>query len=375
MEPNEIEIKNLCPMIAMISAGKTSLLKVLFDIDYLESSPGIGTKFVTIIRYNPEVGSNPKFYHLLLKKKNDDSYIYLKDIRTEVVEGRENIKKKVIELNDELKNKEVPYCEIFYFLEIGTSNFIEDKEYLKNYDLVDIPGVSEYKTQEKIILPTPTNNGKEYSIIKKNTTDNNTEDLGAPDFPFFIPSQTPISSNKKDITIEDEMKTYNPEKEKNYLTEIFKIIKYKMSNGIIVFNIENYQLIENYRIIGKLQKVINKPIENFLILLNKIDKSENRNYDINTLGCKIVEYFPNGNIFNFTKNTILACSAIQLENELKMNKSFYHLFYYHFINFLMNNQKDSDNFSTQSRNTENFMEYLKTLIMNFRKNLKKKKFL
>ena len=67
MEPNEIEIKNLCPMIAMISAGKTSLLKVLFDIDYLESSPGIGTKFVTIIRYNPEVGSNPKFYHLLLK--------------------------------------------------------------------------------------------------------------------------------------------------------------------------------------------------------------------------------------------------------------------------------------------------------------------
>ena len=49
MENSKIEIKYLCPMIGMISTGKTSLLKVLFDIDFLESSPGIGTKFVNII--------------------------------------------------------------------------------------------------------------------------------------------------------------------------------------------------------------------------------------------------------------------------------------------------------------------------------------
>ena len=30
-------------------------------------------------------------------------------------------------------------------IEVGEANFIEDKEYLKNYDLVDIPEVNKYK--------------------------------------------------------------------------------------------------------------------------------------------------------------------------------------------------------------------------------------
>jgi len=64
----KVEIRNLSPMIAMISSGKTSILKVIYDIDFLETSPGIGTKFVTIIRYNPEVGKEPKFYPLIVKK-------------------------------------------------------------------------------------------------------------------------------------------------------------------------------------------------------------------------------------------------------------------------------------------------------------------
>ena len=86
--------------------------------------------------------------------------------------------------------------------------------------------------------------------------------------------------------VEKEMENYDPSKEKNYLTEIFRIIKNKMNNGIIVFSIDNYQHVENYRIIAKLHKVINKPIENFLIFLNKIDKSENRKYDLLTLNNK-----------------------------------------------------------------------------------------
>ena len=41
-----------------------------------------------------------------------------------------------------------------------------------------------------------------------------------------------------------------------------------MNNGIIIFAIDTFEHVENYRIIGKLQKVINKPIENFLILFS-----------------------------------------------------------------------------------------------------------
>ena len=69
---SKVEIKNLCPMIAMISSGKTSILQTIFDIDFLEAVSGIGTKFINIIRYNPSVGKNPKFYHLILEKIGDD---------------------------------------------------------------------------------------------------------------------------------------------------------------------------------------------------------------------------------------------------------------------------------------------------------------
>ena len=297
----EITIKYLCPMLAMISAGKTSVLKVIFDIDFLEVSAGIGTKFVNIIRYNPEVGNSPKFYHLLLRKNGEDEYEFYKDEKTEII-GKNEIKEKNKQLNEEFKNKEVPYEDLFYMVEVGEANFL-DKEYLKNYDLVDIPGVSEYNKSEE---------DQNNNFIRLKFTS----------------------------TIEEEMKSYRPEGEKTYLTEIYKIIKNKINNGIILFSIDNYQLTENYRIIGKFQKVINKPIENFLILLNKIDKSENREFDVNTLYSKITEYFPSLKEFNFTKNIIVPCSTLQLQNELKMDKSFYHLIYFHYLNFLMNTKQN-----------------------------------
>ena len=364
----EIEIKNLCPMIAMISAGKTSLLKVLYDIDYLESSSGITTKIVSIIRYNSSI-TKPKLYHLNLKKKGNDDYSFFKDNKEPIIIGEKDIKNRVIELNKELKEKERPYEELFYILEVGTT-FIKDKEYLKEYDLVDIPGLSEYKKQEKTPTPEETPKNISLSIPEKNG------DLGAPDVSFLFQKKNNdnIINNDKDKTIEEEMKGYNPESEKNYLTEIFKIIKNKMNNGIFVFNIENYLLIDNYRIIGKLQKVINKPIENFLLILNKIDKSDDINYDINNLGCKIMEYFPNADIFNFTKNIIVPCSTIQLENELKMHKSFIHLIYYHFINYTMNNKNIYNTEMTPNLNNITFIDYLKKLFNNLHKNINKKEF-
>ena len=320
----KVEIENLCPMIAMISAGKTSILRVFFDIDFLEATAGIGTKFVNIIRYNPEVGDKPKFYHLKLKSIDKGNYEFYKD--GPVIIGKEEIKKKNEELNKQYKlNPNVPYEELFYMVEIGEANFFEDKEYLKHYDLVDIPGVNEYNPDEL-----PKTNEKPSDIKKENLPPAN---------PFFQDFMRPTENKNQDLNIyesmEEEMLNYNPKNEKNYLTEIFRIIKNKTKNGIIVFSVDNYQHAENYRIIAKLQIVLNKPIENFLILLNKIDKSENREYDLNTLNSKILKYFPSCKQFNPTKNHIFACSKIQLENESKMRKSFYHLLYYHFLNYLM----------------------------------------
>ena len=196
----KIEIKNLSPMIAMISSGKTSILKVLYDIDFLEVSAGIGTKFVNIIRYNPKVGKDPKFYHLIVKKGKDGKYEYFKDPNFIEVIGSKNIKKVNEELNDQYKNKlNVPYEDLFYMVEVGHTNVIGDKEYLQNYDLVDIPGVSEYKAKENDGDRAPA--AGESKIVSKK------------------------EEKKIDIhdSIEKSMMNYKPESEKTYLTEFFKI--------------------------------------------------------------------------------------------------------------------------------------------------------
>ena len=358
-------------MIAMISSGKTSILKVLFDLDILESSSGITTKFVTIIRYNPKVKNCPKFYHLKIKKNEIDNYSFSKIIGSEVL-GYKNIKTKIIEINDKLKNtNNIQYDELFYFLEIGNDNFIEDKKYLENYDLVDIPGVSEFQGQQII---TEGNSNEDNKTQALTIIEETIEDLSPPEAFQLLNSETNNSKNgNKSKTIEEEMLTYDPEKEENYLTKIFKIIKNKMRNGIFVFNIENYQYTENYRIIGKLQKVLNKPIENFLIILNKIDKSLNVEYDLKNLGNKILEYFPNAELFNITKNIIVPCCTFQLENELKMNKDFKNLIYYHFLNFLINHKKTSNNM-TPNINSLDFLDYLKKLLLNLNNKIDKELF-
>ena len=65
-----IEKRYIVPIAAMVSAGKSKLLNVIYDIDFLECKAGIGTKFVNILRYNPTI-SQPKFYHLVVKQEKD----------------------------------------------------------------------------------------------------------------------------------------------------------------------------------------------------------------------------------------------------------------------------------------------------------------
>jgi len=306
----DIRIKNVCPVIGVISSGKSSILNSLFNMDYLETSSKITTKIVTIIRYNTSV-TNPKFYKVNLKKDANNNYIFYKVNDSEII-GRDNIREKIKNKNKELnEQKEINYEKIFYLLEIGQVKFI-DTEFLKNYDLVDVPGLSE-STKNK---------------------ENNQQEI--------------VSKNNYDLTTEEELKNKNVEKEINYLTQIFGIFKNKMNNGIFIFSVDKYPLSENYRIVYTLQKVLNKPLENYLLLLNKMDLSEDIEKDMEQLTGHFVKEFPNG-IFNVTRNTIVPCSSFQLENEIKMDKEFANYIYSRYINYIMETKKASNH---------NFIEFI-----------------
>ena len=333
-----IEIRNLTPVIATISAGKSSFLNALFNIDFLQVTSAIGTKYVNIIRFNPNAGKTPKFYHLIVKKEKDGKdYQFFKDKDTEI-EGKENIKKKIIEINKNLSKKDALFEDIFYMVELGEVNAIKDEEYLKNYDLVDIPGLSE-------ILPSEDENN-----IKSDKKNN------------MASKKTNRKTSSSDISIEEDIKkNYNPEKDNSYITGIFKIIKNKINNGVILFDVTKIIQKESFKIIGKFHRVINKEIKNYLLLLNKIDLSENKVRDIEILESEIIKACPRGDFFNFTRNTLIPCSTIQFNNEMKMGKSFKHLLYYHYINFLMYSKKNNN--TTNEKNQYSFIDYLKKILI------------
>jgi len=280
----EIKIKNICPVIGMISSGKSSILNSLLNMEFLEVTPQVTTKIVTIIRYNKDVKDNPKFYKLrFLLQRQNNSYKFYKEEDSEII-GIEKIKQKIIDLNKELNQKEPKYEDIFYMLEIGESKFIEEK-FLQDYDLADIPGVSEdvHKMQKE---------EKQTDSIIGNSGE----------------APNPANYNKSKLcytpSTEEELKNFKIENEINYLTKIFKILRNYIKSGIFIFSIDKYQLAENYQIIGKLKLVLDKPIENFLILLNKMDISPNIEEDIRSLIGRFLQEFPNGG-FNITRNTII----------------------------------------------------------------------
>ena len=335
----KIEQRKIVPIAAMISAGKSKLLNVILNIKFLESKAGIGTKFVNIIRYNPEI-KEPTFTHLKIKNENGE-YVFYKDSLYDPKVGEEKIIEESKNLNSLLSTKSnVDYEEIFYMTEIKDAKFIKDKDYLLTHDLCDVPGLSEYQEQKKLFEEKVEEKNvefddkmeigiKQFGIVYKPKEKKNTSDLNEE---IKKMESNLSSSNNRD---EDELYyNMNIDKENTYLTEIFKIIKNNIDGAIIVLSIENFYFAENFEIIAKLHKVIQKNINNFLIVLNKLDLSSNPNADIERCKGLFIKYFPKCKTFNLNLNTFIPLSAIQIENELLMNENFSNLIYYNFYNYM-----------------------------------------
>ena len=348
-----IEERKIVPLVAMISAGKSYLLNILYNINYLESNAGIGTKFVNLIRYNPKI-KEPRFSHLLLGRKGD-KYIFYKDISRKEIIGNKEIIEEIKRINKMLaEEKHVTYENIFYMIEINESPFITDERYLLTHDLCDIPGLSEY--QEGTIKkdnPNDPNKGK----IK---IDNNAS-LAALASALGIDIKRPENKEKEESETDDEEKEleeiksfslknddlkkkeqkteddiyYNVHLQNNtYINEIFSIIKDYIDGGIIMLSIENFYFRHNFEMVAMLSKVIGKAIDNFLIILNKMDLSEHPEEDIEKSKGLFMKYFPSFKTFNLNSNTFIPLSTYQLKNELLLKKSFEHLLNYHFNNYL-----------------------------------------
>ena len=360
----EIEVRKIVPIAAKISAGKSKLLNVILNIDFLETKAGIGTKFVNILRYNPKI-DQPRFFHLKLRQRKNKLLLYI-DPKYEVKIGRQAI----IDANKNINNKfadnsKTDYEDIFYMTEVNEIEFI-DKEYLLKHDLCDIPGLSEFE-------------GKNEILEKKveNTQITNDEEFdekmfeGVEKFGLTYKPKKPINKTKikKENVNNEQDDIYNKVNinETTYLTQIFKILKDYIEGIIIVLSQDNYYFEDNFEIITKLYKVIKKDITNSLIILNKMDLSKSPEKDIEKCKGYFLKYFPSCRTFNLNLNKFVALSAIQLQNELLMKKDYIHLLKYHFYNYKSNIIRGL------LANDSTFIDHLKQIILNEESDIKKLK--
>ena len=132
-----------------------------------------------------------------------------------------------------------------------------------------------------------------------------------------------------------------------YIRGIFQYIKTKIKFVIIVVDSSNYYKPQNINILKEIYKVINnveylkeiskdkiigKPIYDYLFILNKNDTSYNKKKTIDN--CR--NFFINNiepNIFNIEFFVFAPISSLQLKNEMLIEKNFENYFRYFFNNF------------------------------------------
>ena len=287
----------------MVSSGKSTFLNSLVGIDVLEVKDDVTTKFVCIIRHNPNL-KEPIFYHLKLSHdlKTDD-YIYNKDGEETI--GSDKIKERISKINKDQLEKQPNYENLFYMLELKIIN-INNNEFLKTYDFYDIPGLNENI------------NEKEESIIKEEKPNNEIY-------------------KKKGESFDPKIM----EKNMKYINKLFPYFKKKIDFGIILIDTENYYYPSNICIIKSIYYIISKPIVNYMFILNKIDKSDNPNETIKK--CKA--FYTNNidsSIFRISDNFFQPLNSKQFKNKMLMKNNFED-YYLYFLNEYININKNKNN--------------------------------
>ena len=334
METNQnlIEKRKGIIVVGMISSGKSTFLNSLLGISYLEANDNITTKMVTIIRYNENI-DQPKFYHLnaIEDKEIESGYCFIKDGEESI--GEKEIINRISEINKKeaklSENGEPKYEQLFYMLETNIKS-IENKSFLKNHDFYDIPGLNEYMRTSN---NENENNGganepNDNDINEENDMEDNQEYLNENE--ENEESKENNTSNNRNNNNNDRNNYVNRSRENmRYIKGIFKYLKKIIERKIIVLSCETYYKPQNLQIIEEIKKYLNVPLKDNLIVLNKIDISNDRTKTI--ADCK--QFYINNidsTIFNINSNKFVPLNSMQFKNELlmKYDYKYYYLYYF-----------------------------------------------
>lgn len=276
---NEVKKDYFIPIIGQISSGKSTFLKAFLGIEELETGVNTTTKFVLLIKNNPQIS----FYHVNLKREGDEIIVEKDENK---LTGLNTIKQKIIDLNEEFSQKNINKDKLFYMFETPIKN-IDNKELLDHCIFMDIPGLNEYESN---------NIDEIFSIINlKNIL-----------FEIFIFDSSSFQSDAN-LNIFKEL-------------EEKKSLK-KKGNLIILNKIDTLSLDGNNNVESVIQKFRDSFYQNY-------EKNKN---DVETENCNLIESEKhiedekNNNInikINLYDNTFIPMNSILYNAEKKYEKDF-----------------------------------------------------
>ena len=146
------------PVLGKISSGKSTLLNYILNLHGIfETNYNVSTKFICIIRHNPNLINSPKIYNVSFIERGE----YIKEnkiIKLWNFEKGEEIKgekKQIIENRNhtlgKLEFKDNNYKKYFMILETNIPLFKEfNLRHSELFEFMDVPGLNEYTSENDV---------------------------------------------------------------------------------------------------------------------------------------------------------------------------------------------------------------------------------
>ena len=140
----------------------------------------------------------------------------------------------------------------------------------------------------------------------------------------------------------------------DYINLYFKYLKDMIKFCLIIFSVDKFNSVDSMNVINNLKKNLYVPIENFLIILNKIDTSNDKEQTIHDLKKIIL----NNGTFNIYKNTLVPVNSLKLKSEIQIKNDFYEFINYYFMKY-----------GKEKKDEERYIDYIKNKMNNIKKHL------
>ena len=187
---------------------------------------------------------------------------------------------------------------------------------------------------------------------KINEINNNFENTGKPMF-YMLEIEIKSIKNKEFLNNVDFLDVPGlNESGSDYIDIYFPYIKDIIKYCLIIFSTETYNSKDALEVINKVKENIYVPMENFLLILNKIDKVNGK---IKETIHDFKKILLNNESINYYNNTIIPVNSLELKSEIQIEIDFYHFLNYYFIEYNNLNKENQ---------LVSFLEYIKRKIKN-----------